>query len=226
MIRLASSVILLVLLSGGSLASQNQTNTGAQGGALATGTYVPSHAEIWHTIRVDLRNRGLNDEDLPSPENVDYAGVVPVKAGGSLEVSSIAQELALHYWQFRLRCNPVRACLPFFVRVRWHEQPSGQLGHKLSSLPKLARPSAYAVPSGAANDLESAQPLLVRAGQPARLLMEGAGMRISVPVICLERGAKGQQIRARSRESGLVFRARVTAEGVLAVSLPLAERNP
>lgn len=56
---------------------------------------------------------------------------------------------------------------------------------------------------------------LAEAGKPAKLLVEGDGFRISMPVICLQRGRMGQTIRALDAAGHHVFWAEVIGAGRL-----------
>jgi hypothetical protein len=56
---------------------------------------------------------------------------------------------------------------------------------------------------------------LVERGELATLILKGDGIRMSVEVICLDRGFEGQEIRARSKKGLRVFRARVVGPGIL-----------
>ena len=56
---------------------------------------------------------------------------------------------------------------------------------------------------------------LAEPGKPARLVLEGAGFRISTRVMPLERGAHGQRIRVRALDSRRVMKAQVTGPGLV-----------
>jgi hypothetical protein len=62
---------------------------------------------------------------------------------------------------------------------------------------------------------ESFIPPTVRPGQAATLVWDGNGIRVVVPVTCLDRGVSGESVRARIVPSGEVVRAVVVEAGVL-----------
>ena len=120
-----------------------------------------------------------------NPE-LEVAGVYPEHGGTTL----------------RLRCVVPAACPPFLVTAP-----------EMPGLP----PAGFARMSGTkrtAKSEEKSSPL-VFAGRPARLVLERDGMRISISVTCLDRGALRQLVRARERESGRIFRARVAGPALL-----------
>jgi hypothetical protein len=55
------------------------------------------------------------------------------------------------------------------------------------------------------------QPILVKAGEPVQLFLEGAGMRIATTAIPLTVGREGEQIRVRSILSGKILVGMVVA---------------
>jgi flagella basal body P-ring formation protein FlgA len=57
---------------------------------------------------------------------------------------------------------------------------------------------------------KASAPILAEAGKPAMLRFDGRGLRIWMRVLCLERGALGQEIRVRDPENHRVFHAEVT----------------
>jgi hypothetical protein len=62
---------------------------------------------------------------------------------------------------------------------------------------------------------EPSTPPTVRPGQAALLVWEGNGIRVVVPVTCLDRGASGESVRARIVPSGQVVRAVVVEAKLL-----------
>ena len=55
------------------------------------------------------------------------------------------------------------------------------------------------------------QPILVKAGEPVQLLVEGAGMRIATTAIPLTVGREGERIRVRTTLSGKILVGMVVA---------------
>ncbi len=98
----------------------------------------------------------------------------------------------------RLQCEQA-SCLPFYVLVHWG-QPGRQSGRRQPSL----------LPES----------MLVRSGKAAVLVFEGDFLRMTLPVMCLQNGGLGQQVRVLNKETKKTYWARVTALGVVTSVLP------
>lgn len=99
----------------------------------------------------------------------------------------------------KLRCLDNHECLPFYVMV--HASTT------MSSVPP---------DSGKTPVIEDTSfPRVVRGGDFATLILESADYRISVPVICLQNGARGQTIRVASRDHRRFFEGEVIGSGML-----------
>ena len=103
----------------------------------------------------------------------------------------------------RLRCEHPNTCLPFYVLLHW-----GQPGDEQSALSgrqhgKLTRPG-----------LRPAD-VWVRSGKAAVLVFEGEFIRMTLPVLCLQSGGRGQRVRVVNRETKRTYLARVTGPGVV-----------
>jgi hypothetical protein len=103
----------------------------------------------------------------------------------------------------RVECADSRQCLPFVVSLRFEQTANAQPSPLDASRPAPVLPPTK--PSA----------IVLRAGSPAVLLLNGAHVHISLPVICLDSGAPGQTIRATDRDRRLVYTGRVTANGIL-----------
>lgn len=108
--------------------------------------------------------------------------------------------------EFRLRCQPATACLPFLVRVR-PEDPV-RAAHWRTGLSKTDVESMPASSGGPAS-------VLVRPGQTVMLVWNVGSLRITRPMVCLDPGRAGQQVRTRSRAGGRMVRARVLSAEVV-----------
>jgi len=113
--------------------------------------------------------------------------------------------------QFHLRCEPRSACLDFLVHVGLPKLEADVWQRLLSSTTSLqaARASGSAI----------SEPLLAHRGKPATLVLDGGGVRVSLPVTCTEPGTLHQRIRVFDKQSGRVFFADVIGEGLLHASL-------
>jgi hypothetical protein len=107
-----------------------------------------------------------------------------------------------HALEVRLRCVQRAACSSFLVYLHL-------------SQPVIAewRPESLAE-----RDRVSAE-FLTQPGKFATLVLSDRAMRISMPVICLERGIQGQQIRVMDSASHRVFRAEVQSTGLVVAQL-------
>jgi hypothetical protein len=103
----------------------------------------------------------------------------------------------------KLRCRDNHECLPFYVLVH------GMIGGKVS------RPEQPALPPVVASLPKN----LIRGGDHAILILESHDSRMSLPVICLQGGARGQTIRVSSPDRRQIFDAEIVATGMLRGSL-------
>jgi hypothetical protein len=100
----------------------------------------------------------------------------------------------------RLQCEQPNTCLPFFVLLHWG-QPGRQNG-------RTTQPASQP------------ENVLVRSGKAAVLVFEGDFLRMTLPVMCLQNGGLGQQVRVLNKETKKTYWARVTALGVVTSVLP------
>ena len=152
------------------------------------------------SIMAELRTRGIDEAKLPRAEDIEVPLAVPTRAGASLRVTAMCRDTDASRVRFRLECRESGACLPFlaYVRMGSHaEAASCQVPRKQAS------------PAGAATPA-------VHAGERATAVLVAAGIRMTAPVTCMDRGARGEIIRVRGGE-GRIFRARVTAPALVEV---------
>jgi hypothetical protein len=101
----------------------------------------------------------------------------------------------------RMECVDAEQCVPFVVSIRLNA------GESADALPSSSR------------EVSSSQtrpaPIVVRAGTPTILQLDGAHVHITLGVICLDNGAVGQTIRATDRDRRQIYTARVMQNGVL-----------
>jgi hypothetical protein len=145
----------------------------------------------------------VTSDGMPvSPDHVKLpAEIVASVPDPVLKVKSIDISGEGHA-QARVECAIPQQCVPFLATLdfdtRLTTDPVPQSSHGRF-------PAQTQQPSPAA----------VRAGAPATLLLEGAHVHITLPVVCLESGAIGQTIRARSPDHRQVYTVQVVREGVL-----------
>ncbi|HXY78134.1 MAG TPA: flagella basal body P-ring formation protein FlgA [Candidatus Acidoferrales bacterium] len=176
-----------------------------------------SCAEIGREVLRALSPRAVADE-IPLPSQIDCGAAGRVPAESPLEPAKIRWNRALRSWEISARCVRERDCVPFLVRVRGEDSLTREEGSisaspALLALPETAEPAPHIRNSAEAPTLGAAP--LVRAGENATLTWDQAGIRLTVPVVCLEAGAMGQRVRVRVRGGGRVLPAVVESAGQL-----------
>jgi Chaperone for flagella basal body P-ring formation len=106
-----------------------------------------------------------------------------------------------------LRCEHPNACLPFYVLVHWGRLEDGSAARPGRSDENPAQPE------------QNARTLLVRSGRTVVLMLEGEYIHMTMPVLCLENGGQGQQVRVISKDTKKRYVARVTGPGVVTSAL-------
>lgn len=142
-----------------------------------------------------LKNRGWGTSEIP--EGQWLQSTVRISGTGSEELDVVAMEwdAVRRMWRFQVRCSDHGQCGRFVV---WAALP-----HK---------PSMVRETQGQTFPTKTGEASLTRPGERAILVLEKDGMRISMPVVCLERGVRQQQIRVRDLENRRTFLAEVTGE--------------
>jgi hypothetical protein len=144
------------------------------------------------------------------PYELDCGAMPGFTPGVALELTKIFYDRALHSWEFLVRCAAPADCLPFLVR--W-PQPAAR-----EPLPRQALASAR-VSSISPAKLWKKQHVLLRPGETATLVWDQDGIRVVLPVICLDQGNVGDSIRVRIKSGSRVLRAEIINESLLRVIL-------
>jgi hypothetical protein len=147
-------------------------------------------------------------------DNLDCSAAANLPRTASLEVTNVSWDRALHGWEFSLRCRPAAECVPFMVRERAGE------GRIDARSPAFGRrdPFSYGPLISEVRAISS-KTSLVKVGQAAVLIWEDKGIRVTLPVICLQSGGKGEFVRARLKDSERIMRAEVVSIGTLRAAL-------
>jgi len=104
----------------------------------------------------------------------------------------------------KLRCLDRHVCLPFYVLLE---------GIKDTHV-------VVAENSGAKATFDTTvRPPLMRQGDAATLMFADKALRISIPVICLQSGHRGQTIRVTSADRRRFFRGEIVGPGLLRASI-------
>lgn len=137
------------------------------------------------------------------PDQIDLlSGISGARESSSVRVVSVTDRTA-GTAKVKLRCQDNQECLPFYVLVH------GLNGVRVSS---TRTPSVPVVQASSVQNI-------VRGGDHATLILESADSRMSLPVICLQSGVRGQKIRVASPDHRQFFDAEIVATGVLKGSL-------
>ncbi len=140
------------------------------------------------------------------PEELNCAAAKGVPADVALELSRASWNASLQRWEFTLRCSQSRDCMPFLVWSRSDRHP----GQGATLLPARFGDS---LPAG------SAVGTLIKAGQTATLIWDQDGIRVVLPVTCLDAGALGDTVRVRFKQTRQTLQAEVVGAGELRANL-------
>jgi hypothetical protein len=164
-----------------------------------------SCSEIRDFVAGALRERTESDAVQNFPSQLECGGANHIPHGAALELTKVFWDPALRTWAYALRCARASDCVPFLVR-------------QISSTanPQKA-PPGFAPLKERARAVDA--PPAVRVGQTATLYWEQDGIRAVLPVICLDHGAVGSLIRARTKNGNRILWAEVVSAGVLRASL-------
>ncbi len=119
-----------------------------------------------------------------------------------------AQAVDRHRLRVRLSCKTPHECLPFFVTVSLDSTTSAAVA--LASLRSSSHPDLPIRTSG---------PLL-RAGDHVLLLMEDNHMQIAIPVVSIDTGTAGAEVRVTSLDHKKMFRGKVVGSGMVEGDIP------
>lgn len=179
-------------------------------------------AFVFHALRQrtdsEPADRTADSWNISGELDCGRAGRVPRAA--PLELIRVFWDPALRTWEYSLRCVHPSDCVPFLVRkIQVRQIQARQI--QLQQDSNTAKPSALASTGFASlrERPEPAAPPVVRVGQAATLFWEQDGIRATVPVICLDHGAVGTLIRARTKNGNRILRAEVVSAGVLRAAL-------
>ncbi len=184
-----------------------------------------SCAEIERFIRASNSAAGVfargGDSREGAQEELNCAAAHAVPANADIALGKTAWNPALKRWEFALRCVHSAECVPFLVWARGTEPRTGAgtgtraehpKGNAARSNAKLAR-----TPNTARQD--ASRTPVVKRGETAMLTWEQGGIRVVLPVICLEAGAAGQFVLVRLQNAPRTMRAEVMSAGEVRVSL-------
>jgi len=133
--------------------------------------------------------------------------VTAVGPNSGLEVINLAKWTEDRL-RVELRCHDPRVCLPFYVLVEGGTAAmSAAVSAQVAGGP---RRNLFRIPR---------KQILMRNGDHATLMFEDRTVRITMPVICLQNGDRGQTIRVTSTDRKQFFKAEIVGSGLLKVTL-------
>jgi len=131
------------------------------------------------------------------PEDVACGAAGRIAAAARLAFHKVEWNAASRSWEILASCVRATDCVPFLIRIR----SSQNLGQPIT------------VPREEKRTTGQERVAMVRRGQRATLVWEQSGIRLEVPVVCLEAGGQGGAVKVRISGSNKIVNAVVTAEG-------------
>ncbi len=148
-------------------------------------------------------------------EDLDCAAVRGIPQAAPLELTRTAWSASRSRWEFALRCVRAEDCIPFLVSVSKDKEVPDAPGKNAG---RGTFPPESSVRAGAKVGVNRTE-LLVKAGQTAMLTWDQGGIRIVLPVTCLDAGGFGEFVRVRFKNTAQTLRAEVVGKGSLRASL-------
>jgi hypothetical protein len=139
-------------------------------------------------------------------KDVDCAAAGNIPEDAPLELVTAKWNAGLQRREFALRCGHPEDCIPFLVWVRADPSAGG-------SAEFFSRAS-----DGSKSGRNEAVPL-VKIGQTVMLTWDEAGIRVVLPVICLQAGVVGQRVRVRFKNASRTLQAEIVSAGMVRASL-------
>jgi hypothetical protein len=170
------------------------------------------NAAVRSAVSVFLQQWKSKYGSLPDPATLQLDNPGALQEDPALVVAGMDWDDWRQDLQLRLRCANRALCGSFLAHAGWPSDLAAKWRAKL-------HPENFSSGTGAASNGSSSAPALTEIGKPATLILEGAGLRISIPVVCLGRGALNQQVRVLDVRTHRVFDAEVVGSGLLRASL-------
>jgi hypothetical protein len=169
-------------------------------GGLATKELVQSAIAGFLEERGWTETGSLDLHQMQWPQETISPGPSP-----NLEVAGVSWDASRGTVQFVLRCRRQERCGSFLVRVPVAPEMADAWRKKLGNGISRVRGKLTAGGEG--------WPVLTRAGGRCRFSLENRAVRISMPVVCLQRGTLGQIIRVRDAANHQVFLGKIVGAG-------------
>ncbi len=153
-----------------------------------------------------MRGLSLKRRSRISQESFHCAGASSIPADAPLEMAKAAWNAGLRRWEFSLRCSRAGDCVPFLV---WAGEKPGRESSDAAAAGMSSSPSRLFVDHSAVDER------LIKAGQTATLRWDAGGIRIVLPVTCLDSGTLGETVRVRFKNTPRTLRAEILSDGSL-----------
>jgi hypothetical protein len=145
-----------------------------------------------------------------SDMELDCAGSQSIPEDAEIELVRSSWNRALRRWEFALRCARPEDCVPFLLWTRGEgslrAEPTGDA-------------FASAIPLGHESHADQSRAVLVKPGETVMLRWDQGGIRVALPVTCLEGGGLGDRVRVRLKNATRILPAEVLRDGTLQASL-------
>jgi hypothetical protein len=151
-------------------------------------------------------------------QDLDCAAARGIPEDTALELTRTTWNAALQRWEFALRCARPGDCVPFLVWAHEEKRPGNAQSGAIQRLASAVESSAEGLAQASKAD-GSSTGRLVKPGQTATLTWEQAGIRIVLPVTCLDGGGLGQFVRVQFKNGARILRAEVVGDATLRASL-------
>jgi hypothetical protein len=162
-----------------------------------------SCAAIADFVAAAVRAEGGSED---KGQALDCAAARNIPEDAPLELLKTSWNAALERREFGLRCARSEDCIPFLV---WFRE-SAEAANRDELWRGRTQGDAKAGNSGAR---------LIKPGQTAMLTWEQAGIRVVLPVTCLEAGGLGEFVRVRFKNAAGTLRAEIVGAGAVRVNL-------
>jgi hypothetical protein len=150
-------------------------------------------------------------------EDLDCAAARGIPEETPLALAKSTWNRTLERWEFALGCARPGDCVPFLV---WIHEPKTSVTGTAGSHSGAARPVDVSGETPARwRPAVSRAERLVAPGETATLTWDQAGIRVVLPVTCLDAGALGQFVRVQLKNAARILRAEVVGAGTLRASL-------
>lgn len=140
-------------------------------------------------------------------KDLDCAAAGNISQDSTLELMTARWNAGLQRREYALRCRRAEDCIPFLV---WGRGDNGGSESAKSFLPRNSE--------GATSGRKEAMPL-IRTGQTVMLTWDEAGIRVVLPVTCLQAGGLGQRVQVRFKNAPRTLQAEIVGAGMVRATL-------